>query len=165
MSGRGGVTLIEALVAATIFLLVLFLLNSVINGSSRLVARGQGKALDTSQAELLFRHLEADLHTLSAPPVLETSPLRLTLECHGEKSRIVWSFSPGREGRVERRTEGRSPLVICRGSLAAAVVRRSGRGVLVQVQLRSVLDAVPAMFQETFFTNNLDIDPDWIPVE
>lgn len=178
---RRGLSVIEVLVAVLLGLILLVIAWSSFSSSSRVLTRGQNKMTATTQAELVFRHLENDLHTLTALPTATGSTLalaRVAADTTGKPvpMTVSWTFKAGPDGKdsyVERATSGGSapgrPTRFCVGALdkvqIAALDEPGHPGLTVRIEMRGVHDATAAVFQETFFYQNQVPDPNWIPID
>ena len=179
---RGAFSVVEILVVVLAGVALLSVAYDSFVSSSRVLTRGQNKMVATGQAELLFRYLENDMHTLRAVPAPPPAPPAFTLVRAIARAasapqivNVTWRFHVGVDGHdsyVERSVDGLTPpeppTRLCVGALAAVVMAPvsdpAHPGVSIKVTLKSEQDVQPAIFQETFFYQNQVPDPFWNPI-
>lgn len=171
--------MLEVLIAVLAGIMILLVAYNSLVSSSRVLTRGQNKMVATGQAELLFRYLENDFHSMlpgsAIAPVAPSFELRraVTLKVGSTQvATVTWTFRPGVDGRgsyIERSIAGvtpaEKPLRLCVDALAQVRIDRmespAHPGVSIKVLLKGVHDVTPAIFQETFFYQNSIPDPNW----
>ena len=176
---RPAFSIVEVMIAVAGGLVLTITAWFVLTSSTRVMTRGQTKLVDTTQAELVFRWLEGDLHSLVAPPTVADKPPRIVLQRHsGDEgvATVEWrlvSTADGRGSKVERRVVlggagGPQASVFCLEALAGATlapVNVPGHpGLTVKITMRTVTDPVPATFAETFFYRNQVVETGWNPI-
>lgn len=169
--------MLEVLAAVAVGMVLLLVAYWMLTSSTRVLTRGQNKLFDTTQAQILFRHLELDLHCLAAPPVVSPLPPRVVLERFGggARSTVEWRFVAVKDGTgsgITRAITGGAGRGAqdryCLGTVDAVEIRPLGTpdhpALCVKLALKTAADAVAARFEGTFFYQNQIVDPSWNPV-
>jgi len=175
---RSGFGAVEALLAVGIGLGILTGVWWMVTSSGRVMERGQSTLESATQAEILFRHLNADLHTLVSGVDISPSIPQLHLSRHLLESGVIvdaevsWSFHGGLAGsKIERTVKtarGEDVDRMCVGILDAFSIDpfpiTTHPGTTVSVSLRAPKAPEKSLYQATIFHQNQILDPRWNPV-
>lgn len=176
---RHGFSLIEVLIGSFIGLALVGLAYQWLTGSSKILARGSNKMVDTNQAELVFRWLDQDVHCAAEKPTVEAGGKTLIVKRYFDPDgpdptaarTVMWTFIPGVDGAgsaIERQVQGQPATRFAVGTLTASVVRDTSTATRpsfsVRLTMKQPEDASVVVFAETFFAQNQIVDPRWNPV-
>lgn len=182
---RAGYSLIEALVAVGVGIMLFVIAYWILSGATRTGTRGQVKLEGSAQAELVMRTLGEDLHAAIGRPVLGENPTTLVLEravlesaaAPPGKAKVEWKFEVkpgGRGSRIERRTtagpdRGDPMQQFCVDRLEEASLRPLSPDqpdlLVARIAMRAGEKEPVTIYQEVICVRNQIPDPDWNPIE
>jgi len=174
---NSAVSVIELLFVVILGFLLLSLVYWLLSSTGRLLTRGQNKMFDTTQVEIVFRHLDEDLHALKQPPTISSTAPQLVLERHSSEDsfRVEWCFNASPDGTgssIVRTIKGTSTATdrtsrFCLGSLSSheiTPVNTSPPALTMKIRCKTKFDAAPTQFGTTVFYQNQMAEDGWNPV-
>lgn len=176
---RRGFSLAEVLIGSFIGLALVGLAYQWLTGSSKILARGQNKMVDTNQAEIVFRWIDQDVHCAAEKPTIEAGGKTLLIKRYFDPDgpdptvarQVMWTFTPGVDGAgssIERMVAGQPVSRFAVGTLTASVVKDTSTATRpsfsVRLTMKQPEDASVVVFAESFIPQNQIADPRWNPV-
>lgn len=180
MRRRRGFSLVEALLAFAVSVLLMAVLYTMLVSSRRGMVRGEGKLEYIGEANLLFQSLKGDLQALQSSPVWNAATKELKLRVWKTRRNPHALVPETVSYRLENGTIHRIPQA---GTPSAELgQRRFGLDKVTGLQLstgsvfgrpflaltitfQAVNDAVSTEFVKSLFYHNLSLDATWNRIE